>query len=78
MSIPMLLPAFTPAVAFLVVLWILYKLSGQRKAATKLPPGPAPWPIIGNFLELGKLPHRRRGFQYIWALLEANEEIVHD
>ncbi|XP_057850226.1 cytochrome P450 750A1 [Cryptomeria japonica] len=64
MSFPKLLlnaqpPAFITALAILVVLWIFHRFTtGQRKGAKRLPSGPAPWPIVGNFLQLGKLPHR--------------------
>ncbi|GLJ18962.1 hypothetical protein SUGI_0339130 [Cryptomeria japonica] len=40
--------------AFLVLVWVLYRL----KKNSKLPPGPTPWPIIGNLHQLGRLPHR--------------------
>ncbi|PIN12384.1 Cytochrome P450 CYP2 subfamily [Handroanthus impetiginosus] len=36
--------------------WFLYKNFQQR--AMTLPPGPPNWPIFGNLLQLGQLPHR--------------------
>ena len=50
-------PDFTTAIAaILVVLWIFF-LRRQRKASSRLPPGPTPWPIVGNLFQLGRLPH---------------------
>jgi typhasterol/6-deoxotyphasterol 2alpha-hydroxylase len=38
--------------------FILRKLKAKSGRVYNLPPGPAPWPVIGNFNLIGALPHR--------------------
>ncbi|GLJ49954.1 hypothetical protein SUGI_1062200 [Cryptomeria japonica] len=45
----------TFAVAIVVMMLIFYMFSRQRR---RLPPGPFPWPIVGNLLQMGELIHR--------------------
>ena len=46
-------------VAAAVIAQLLYRLtSGRKISSSKLPPGPAPLPILGNLTALSGLPHR--------------------
>lgn len=41
---------------FIIIFFCNYRLKTRR--SRELPPGPYPWPIIGNLHMLGELPHR--------------------
>ena len=45
-------------VVLITVLFLQTMASRRRRRAYNLPPGPKPWPIIGNLNLLGELPHR--------------------
>eukprot|EP01018_Ginkgo_biloba_P005178 Gb_41167 [translate_table: standard] len=44
------------AAAVMLIFFSIFR--GKRNGRYKLPPGPNPWPILGNLLMLGKFPHR--------------------
>ncbi|CAN6167099.1 unnamed protein product [Urochloa humidicola] len=50
--------AFLAVVLGLVLLLRTFPFPGRRSRAYNLPPGPKPWPIIGNMNLMGELPHR--------------------
>ncbi|XP_047975346.1 cytochrome P450 703A2 [Salvia hispanica] len=43
---------------FKFISWWLFFSKNSSIGAIKLPPGPPKWPIFGNLLQLGQLPHR--------------------
>ncbi|KAL0355579.1 UNVERIFIED_CONTAM: cytochrome [Sesamum radiatum] len=53
--------AVVSVLCFVILIWfhILKSLNSRQtgSASCKLPPGPRPFPIIGNFLHLGQKPH---------------------
>ncbi|GFY90205.1 cytochrome P450, family 703, subfamily A, polypeptide 2 [Actinidia rufa] len=48
---------FAVWVSKIVCSWFMKKSRLQSKSK-RLPPGPPRWPIVGNLLQLGRLPHR--------------------
>uniref|UniRef100_A0A7N0UHT1 Cytochrome P450 n=1 Tax=Kalanchoe fedtschenkoi TaxID=63787 RepID=A0A7N0UHT1_KALFE len=52
------IPLVLAALAAFLVLKTFYQYLCQLKKPYKLPPGPPKWPVVGNLLQLGPLPHR--------------------
>lgn len=50
-----ILPFLLYALILGSVLYVLLNLSSRKSA--RLPPGPTPWPIVGNLPHLGPIPH---------------------
>lgn len=50
-EILLLLPLF-----LLSLIFFIFKVFKSSKI-TQLPPGPTPWPVVGNILQMGKMPH---------------------
>ncbi|KAG6541869.1 hypothetical protein Mapa_016697 [Marchantia paleacea] len=40
-----------------VLVWVFQLVSAINRSKLKLPPGPPQWPLVGNLLDLGKMPH---------------------
>ncbi|CAO2163132.1 unnamed protein product [Urochloa humidicola] len=57
MELPSLLVTFVAIILATVILRTL-KAANSRRSIYNLPPGPRPWPVIGNFNLIGALPHR--------------------
>jgi len=49
---------YAPAALVTIALVLLFNHLFNRNRKYNLPPGPKPWPIIGNFDLIGELPHR--------------------
>lgn len=41
-----------------IALIMLLKRCASQESSLNLPPGPKPWPIVGNLLQLGPVPHK--------------------
>ncbi|CAI5963330.1 unnamed protein product [Closterium sp. NIES-64] len=52
------LPSLITTIACISISLILLFHRRSRRICSSYPPGPAPWPIVGNIPSLGTLPHR--------------------
>jgi hypothetical protein len=50
----MAVPYYAPAIDCLVFSIVAYLLTHRRQRELPYPPGPRPWPIIGNLLDVAK------------------------
>ncbi|KAL7108435.1 hypothetical protein ACP275_06G112100 [Erythranthe tilingii] len=53
----MMNPSFLIIFVFAMIFVIVIKLYFRRRMSAAIPPGPYPWPVIGNFLQVGKNQH---------------------
>ncbi|CAD6245389.1 unnamed protein product [Miscanthus lutarioriparius] len=67
---PLLLTSFAMVLAIVILRRRLKGKSSRR--VYRLPPGPRPWPVIGNFNLIGALPHRS-----IHELSKKHGELMH-
>ncbi|CAM0912323.1 unnamed protein product [Alopecurus aequalis] len=58
MELPPLATPFPSMVLAVALLFLFLKATSRRSPKYNLPPGPKPWPVIGNFNLIGALPHR--------------------
>ncbi|KAE9465524.1 hypothetical protein C3L33_02566, partial [Rhododendron williamsianum] len=49
---------FTFPAALILLLFIWTKAKTGGGSATKRPPGPTGWPLVGNMFDLGDMPHQ--------------------
>ena len=58
--------------ATIVVAILIFHFKLRTRPALPLPPGPRPWPIIGNFPHMGPVPH-----QALAALARTHGPLMH-
>ncbi|CAD6245387.1 unnamed protein product [Miscanthus lutarioriparius] len=65
-------PLLVTSLAMVLAIVILRRLKRTSRHVYRLPPGPRPWPVIGNFNLIGALPHRS-----IHELSKKYSELMH-